>query len=181
MFALIFKNKVVDIANQTFPVIPTMEWIECNSSVKIGWLFVDEIFKESNLSDFEILKNAKNQKIAQLKANRISEMEVETPKPSSSEVYQIDGVARIFKLKISDIAILNSRIIRLQNAIAGTTAQWTDIDNNRLDLTLEQFRTLANHLDVRDQNLFTLYTEKLAEINACTTLEELKAININFE
>jgi hypothetical protein len=127
------------------------------------------------------LAEAKAIKITQLKANRISEMEVETPKPSSLEVYEIDGVSRTFKIKISDIAILNSRIIRLQNAIAGTTAQWTDIDNNRLDLTLDQFRTLANHLDVRDQNLFTLYTEKLVEINACTTLEELNSININFE
>jgi hypothetical protein len=126
------------------------------------------------------LAEAKTTKIAQLKANRISEMEVETPKPSSLQAYQIDGVSRTFKLKISDIAILNSRIIRLQNAIASTTAQWTDIDNNRLDLTLDQFRTLANHLDVRDQNLFTLYTEKLAEINACTTLEELNLINIEF-
>ena len=126
------------------------------------------------------LKSQQNQKIAQLKANRINEMEVETPKPSSLQIYEIDGVARTFKLKISDIAILNSRIIRLQNAVAGTTAQWTDIDNNRLDLTLDQFKTLANHLDVRDQNLFSIYTDKLTEINACTTLEELNAININF-
>lgn len=115
------------------------------------------------------LAEAKAIKITQLKANRISEMEVETPKPSSLEVHQIDGVSRTFKIKISDIAILNSRIIRLQNAIAGTTAQWTDIDNNRLDLTLDQFKSLANHLDVRDQNLFTLYTEKLGEINSIST------------
>ena len=126
------------------------------------------------------LNSQKQAKIAQLKANRISEMEVKTPKPSSLQIYKIDGVFRTFKIKISDIAILNSRIIRLQNAIAGTTAQWTDIDNNRLDLTLDQFKTLANHLDVRDQDLFSIYTDKLAEINACTTLEELNNINIDF-
>lgn len=126
------------------------------------------------------LNSQKQAKIAQLKANRISEMEVKTPKPSSLQIYKIDGVFRTFKIKISDIAILNSRIIRLQNAIAGTTAQWTDIENNRLDLTLDEFKTLANHLDVRDQNLFSIYTDKLAEINACTTLEELNNININF-
>jgi len=141
---------------------------------------INEVYQEYVTPDSVLLEQAKTIKIAQLKANRISEMEVKTPKPSSLQVYEIDGVARTFKLKISDIAILNSRIIRLQNAIAGTTAQWTDIDNNRLDLTLEQFKTLANHLDVRDQNLFTLYTEKLAEINACTTLEELNNINIDF-
>ena len=173
MFALIFENRVVDIANQDFPVISTMQWVECDISVKIGWLFVDGIFKESNLSDPEILENAKNQKIAQLKANRINEMESKTPKQDSLQVYEIDGVARTFKIKISDIAVLNSRIIRLQNAVAGTTAQWTDIDGNRLDLTLDQFKSLASHLDVRDQILFGIYTEKLAEINACTTLEQL--------
>ncbi|MEI7578605.1 MAG: hypothetical protein WCJ58_01040 [bacterium] len=151
----------------------------------IAILLIESEIAEFNqpLSEEELLNQLNLQKqikINQLKANRTSEMEVETPKPSSLQVYEIDGVARTFKLKIPDIAILNSRIIRLQNAIAGTTAQWTDIDNNRLDLNLDQFKTLANHLDVRDQNLFTLYTDKLAEINACTTLEELNAININF-
>jgi uncharacterized protein YjcR len=135
---------------------------------------------QSEIDVYE-LEQAKLTKIAQLKANRISEMEIETPKLNSLQVYIIDGIARTFKIKISDIAILNSRIIRLQNTVAGTTAQWTDIDNNRLNLTLEQFKTLANHLDVRDQNLFTLYTEKLSEINACTTIEELNLINIDFE
>jgi hypothetical protein len=141
----------------------------------------EQYTKDQIQNELQKLPNAKKDKITQLKANRISEMEIETPKPSSLQTYEIDGIARTFKIKISDIATLNSRIIRLQNAVAGTTAQWTDVENNRLDLTLDQFKTLANHLDVRDQNLFSIYTDKLAEINACTTLEELNAININFE
>lgn len=177
MFALIFENRVVDIANQDFPVISTMQWVECDISVKIGWLFVDGIFKESNLSDPEILENAKNQKIAQLKINRANEMELTTPKQGSLQVYEIDGVVRTFKIKISDIAVLNSRIIRLQNAITGTTAQWTDIDGNRLDLTLDQFRNLASHLDVRDQILFGIYTEKLAAINSISVDGEYFDVN----
>ena len=141
---------------------------------------VDGVYQEYVTPDSVLLEQGKQTKINQLKANRVAEMEVETPKPSSLQTYEIDGVFRTFKIKISDIAILNSRIIRLQNAVAGTTARWTDIDNNRLDLTLDQFKTLANHLDVRDQDLFSIYTDKLAEINACTTLEELDNININF-
>ena len=154
---------------------------------------VDEVYQEYVTPDSVLLEQGKQTKINQLKANRVAEMEVKTPKPSSLQIYKIDGVFRTFKIKISDIAILNSRIIRLQNAVAGTTAQWTDIDNNRLDLTLEQFKTLANHLDDRDQNLFTFYTEKLNEINAISidgeyfdenqepisALQALENININ--
>jgi len=174
-----FAN-IVDEQNKTIDGEPYIE-IEKNAQFSEKKMCViNGVYQEYVTPDSVLLEQAKTTKIAQLKANRISEMEVKTPKPSSLQVYEIDGVFRTFKLKISDIAILNSRIIRLQNAIAGTTAQWTDIDNNRLDLNLDQFKTLANHLDVRDQNLFTLYIEKLAEINACTTLEELNNINIDF-
>jgi hypothetical protein len=181
MFALIQNTKVVQIENSIFPVAEDLIWVDCDSSITTDYFYINGEFKITDKSDEEFLLEKKNEKIAQLKTNRTSEMEIETPKPSSLQTYKIDGVARTFKIKISDIAILNSRIIRLQNAVAGTTAQWTDVDNNRLDLTLDQFKTLANHLDVRDQNLFSIYTDKLAEINACTTLEELDAININFE
>lgn len=129
---------------------------------------------------FDYLAEAKLAKIAQLKTNLISAKELETPRKGSLESYEIDGVFRTFKVKLSDLATIVARVSRLEKAAVGTTAQWTDIDDNRLDLNLEQFQCLRNHLDVRDQNLHTLYEAIKSEIKACTTLEELEAIEITF-
>ena len=125
-------------------------------------------------------EQAKLEKIAQLKGNLNSEMELASPRKGSFDSYIINGVFRTFKVKISDLPTLTSRIDRLRKAIVGTTAQWTDVEGNRLDLNLEQFECLRNHLDVRDQALHTIYQEIKIEIKACKTLEELEAIDINF-
>lgn len=137
----------------------------------------EQIQQELNIIELE---EAKTSKITQLKTNRNLAMEVEIPKTGSTHSYEIDGVLRTFKLKIADLAILNGRINRLKDLPSSTTAQWTDIDGNRLNLTLVQFQSLASHLDVRDQDLYTFYLQTKEEINACTTLEELNAINIDF-
>ena len=125
-------------------------------------------------------EQAKLEKLLQLKVNLNSEMELVSPRKDSFDSYIINGVFRSFKVKISDLPTLTSRIDRLRKAIVGTTAQWTDVEGNRLDLNLEQFECLRNHLDVRDQALHTIYQEIKSEIKACKTLEELKAIDINF-
>jgi hypothetical protein len=125
-------------------------------------------------------KEAQLKKLAELKTNLINAKEGETPKKGSLESYQIDGVFRTFKVKISDLATIVARVSRLEKAAIGTTAQWTDVDGNRLDLNLQQFESLRNHLDVRDQTLHMLYEQTKSEIKACTTLEELEAIDINF-
>jgi hypothetical protein len=131
-------------------------------------------------NELQKLPNAKISKLAQLKANLISAKEGETPKEGSLESYQIDGVFRTFKVKISDLATIVARVSRLEKAAIGTTAQWTDVDGNRLDLNLQQFESLRNHLDVRDQTLHMLYEQIKSEIKACTTLEEVEQIDINF-
>ena len=126
------------------------------------------------------LAQAKTLKIAELKNNLINAKEGKTPKEGSLESYQVDGVFRTFKVKLSDLATIGARVSRLEKAAVGTTAQWTDIDGNRLDLNLQQFESLRNHLDVRDQTLHMLYEEIKSEIKACTTLEQLEQIDINF-
>lgn len=176
-----YFGNVIDEVTKTIDGHPYIEIDESAQVLDKEMCVMDGVYQEHVTPDDVLLVQSKQAKKAQLKANRTREMEIETPKSSSLQVYEINGIARTFKIKISDIAILNSRIIRLQNAVAGTTAQWTDADGNRLDLTLEQFKSLSNHLDVRDQTLYTLYVEKLAEINACTTSKELEAINIDFD
>ena len=170
---------------------------ETNQIVKsenFGLFFDDwEELTETEIDAYK-LQEAKALKLAQLKKNRDDAISSSTPKPGSTQVYEINGVNRTFQLRVSDIATVSSRIIRLQNAPQGTTAQWTDIEGERLNLTLEQFKSLANHLDVRDQAIYELYNEKKIEINSIsvdeeyfdenqepiTALEALENININF-
>jgi len=37
MKALIFENKVVDIQTTEFEVAPTMTWVDCDDTIKIGF------------------------------------------------------------------------------------------------------------------------------------------------
>ena len=39
--ALIFKNKIIQIVDQVFPVVKSMEWIECPDECKLWWRVVD--------------------------------------------------------------------------------------------------------------------------------------------
>jgi hypothetical protein len=46
MKALIFNNMVVDVAEQEFPVAPSLTWIDCPSDVKIGFSFDGSTFTD---------------------------------------------------------------------------------------------------------------------------------------
>jgi len=39
MKALIFENKVVDVQATEFEVAPTMSWVDCDDTVKIGFSY----------------------------------------------------------------------------------------------------------------------------------------------
>ena len=65
MKALIFENKVVDVQETEFEVAPTMTWVDCDNTVKIGFNY-DGTNLTSNLpTDEEIaevqLKNETKQ------------------------------------------------------------------------------------------------------------------------
>lgn len=70
MFALIFENKVVEIYDDKFPVAKSLKWIACNASVKVGWFYINEEFRQSLGSDLDILEEAKSKKISQIKSVR---------------------------------------------------------------------------------------------------------------
>ena len=77
MKALILENKVVDIAEKEFPVAPAMSWVDCDDTVKVGWFYINEELKESDLSDEELLSLTKESKITQMKLNR--DLSLESP------------------------------------------------------------------------------------------------------
>ena len=44
MFALILKNRVVDIVNTTFPVHNSMVWVDVPPGVEVGYEYVNNTF-----------------------------------------------------------------------------------------------------------------------------------------
>lgn len=70
MKALIFENKVVDVQATEFEVAPTMSWVDCDDTVKIGFSYDGSTFT-SNLSTAEEIAEAQAQQQAKadLKAN----------------------------------------------------------------------------------------------------------------
>jgi len=56
MFALVFKNKVVEIAEEKFLVASGLQWIECDDYVKVGWLYLDGKFEELKQSEAEEIR-----------------------------------------------------------------------------------------------------------------------------
>lgn len=120
------------------------------------------------------LEEAKNYKLSKLKANKEASL-------NSFVLISINGIN--FNVYKSQLEVLAARIYYLEtnNFIS---SNWTDNDNFRRELTLDQFRDLysraRNHYTVLDDNTYTLYTDLRNEIKACESVEELNNININF-
>ena len=69
MKALILNNKVVDVQSTEFEVAPTMSWVNCDDTVKIGYNYDGTNFTPK-VSDEEIATHqAEQQAKADLKAS----------------------------------------------------------------------------------------------------------------
>jgi len=70
MKALIFENKVVDVQATEFEVAPTMSWVDCDDTVKIGFSYDGSTFTSNEPTAEEIAtKQAEQQAKADLKAS----------------------------------------------------------------------------------------------------------------
>ena len=54
MKALIFENKVVDVQATEFEVAPTMSWVDCDDTVKIGFSYDGSTFTSNEPTAEEI-------------------------------------------------------------------------------------------------------------------------------
>jgi hypothetical protein len=130
---------------------------------------VDGIYQEYVMPDNVLLAQARKTKIAQLKLERNRLL-------LGAQTYTatVSDVSCEFALSNADLPNLIARQSSL--ASASDTAEWNDVNNNRIELNKTAFSSLIRHINANDIDVWTLYTAKLAEIQACTTLEELNAI-----
>jgi hypothetical protein len=80
MRALIFENKVVDVQATDFDVAPTMSWVNCDDTVKIGFSYDGNTFT-SNLPTAEEIATweAEQQAKTDLKASAKAKLVAGTP------------------------------------------------------------------------------------------------------
>ena len=51
MKALIFEKKVVDVQSSPFEVAPTMTWVDCDNTVKVGFAYDDGKFISDEITE----------------------------------------------------------------------------------------------------------------------------------
>jgi hypothetical protein len=191
MFALIQNTKVVQIENSIFPVSKDLIWVACDSSITTDYFYINGKFKITDKSDEDFLAKKKNEKIAQLKANRNAALE----KPySACKAYEWgepeieeNKVYFEFSVEATGIQLTEPNTI-IFGASLGSIIKYSctiiEGEDRRegyiiLDQTVAQ--NISSHLADHGTQYVAYANEKEVEINACTTLEELNAININFE
>ena len=70
MKALILNNKVVDVQETEFEVAPTMSWVDCDDTVKIGFSYDGNTFTSNEPTAEQIATwEAEQQAKADLKAS----------------------------------------------------------------------------------------------------------------
>ena len=191
MFALMQNTKVVQIENSIFPVSEEMIQVACDSSITTDYFYINGEFKITDKSDEDFLAEKKNEKIAKLKANRnvalgkpydaCKAYEWDKPEIEENEVYFE------FSVEATGIQLTEPNTI-IFGASLGSIIKYSCIiieGENRRDgyVILDQAvaQNISSHLADRSTNYVSYANEKEAEINACTTLEELNNINIDFE
>ena len=68
MKALILDNQVVDVQDNTFPVHPSLVWIDCDDSIKIGDTYKDGKFSRVELNirpPIDTLRKQRNRLLAE--------------------------------------------------------------------------------------------------------------------
>jgi hypothetical protein len=191
MFALIQNTKVVQIEKSKFPVAEDLIWVACDSSITTDYFYINGEFKITDKSDEDFLAEKKNEKIAQLKVNR----NVVLGKPySACKAYEWDKpeieenkVYFEFSVKSTGVQLTEPSTIIFSASLGGIVKYSCTIiegENKRkgyviLDQAVSQ--NVSTYLEDRGTTYISYANEKEVEINACTTLEELNAININFE
>jgi hypothetical protein len=61
MKALIFENKVVDVQATEFEVAPTMSWVDCDDTVKVGFSYDGSTFTSNKPTAEEIAEKQAEQ------------------------------------------------------------------------------------------------------------------------
>lgn len=177
MFALVYDKKVVQIEEFKFEIAGDLKWIECDSSVKVGYFYLNNTFKDSDLTEAEKVIKLRDEKKTALKKLREENTAKPTPKDSSYSI-SVGGINATFVLKSGELSMLNSIVSYLTRNFK-QTRPWTDVTGTRRNLSLANFQSLHDHLLVRDEIEYSLYAKRLAKLETLTNSSAIESFDIN--
>lgn len=123
-----------------------------------------------------LLQKTKTKKISQVKALRNSNLLRPTP---HTVTYGGNIANKTFNVGANDLAMFNIIIDDLRDKSEGSTRGWTDANGDRLELTINDFKSLRSHLVLRDNLEYNQAQLKITAINNLSTIEEVEAFDIN--
>ena len=172
MKALIFENKVVDIVESEFPVASNMQWQDCDDSVKIGYFYINNQFKETDLSDEDFLKQKISFKLKELDIYHFNSSEIREMKINDYFILSLSGDGRA--LIAEQIQSLDQQI--KLNVITEESATFEYFYNGgSIEITLVQLRQLYIFmLNVANTN-YGVYKAHIHAIKNLSTIEEVEA------
>lgn len=136
----------------------------------------EEINNLGQLSSDQYLESCKKEKCNQVKILRESNLLRPTP---HTITYGGNLINKTFNISSGDLAMFGTIIDGLKDLLEGATRGWTDATGERLELDIDDFKSLRNHLLFRDDQEHTQARRKIDAINALTTIEEVEAFDIN--
>jgi len=128
---------------------------------------------EPEFTDLELINNAKEKKRKEIKALRDKRLLDPTPRTLSN-----GGLNRQFNLKSGDLLMFNTIITVLSQA-QGSTRSWEAADGIRYELDINDYKSLVNHLILRDEQEYSQARLKIDVLNSLNTLQEVEAFDIN--
>lgn len=163
----IFPNREVDIG-QLYVAIEKYGWNDYSVVYKDGKeLYVtDSIAKTEENADLQTMIGLKMVKLA----NRFDTIKVRPRVPVLGGAYYLDGS----KDDLSNFEIYKD-LLEMNNETDGVIK---DADGYMRPVTVEELATCINEIKAFGLNLYQLKWSKEAEIMQCTTIEEVKAIDI---
>jgi hypothetical protein len=106
----------------------------------------------------------------------------------SFKLTQITSARNIFmyaNIEYKNLIFVNNQISgnNLTSEIATETLfiEWLDLDGKQVNLTLKEAKELLELIKFKRRSGYFQEADLIKKINACTTLEEIESININFE
>ena len=155
-YAIIIDNKITNVAVADSPL--SSNWIKLKDGFSIGDDYINGVFSKPI------------KKIAELKKEKISNITIKPTEPVTIGTVTYNGG--------NSSASAISGAMTLAQALGETDVKLWDIDNNIATYSFDEAQNIAAQIAkvYRDKQLAKY--EKIAQIKACTTQEELDAIEV---
>jgi hypothetical protein len=147
-------------------------WILLNPE-KAYYNLTNSTAATESVAGIAILPKAKDKKKAEIKALRDNNLLLPTPL-----TIELSGLNKQFNIKSVDLLMFGT-IIAVLSQSEGSTRSWQAGDGVRYELTVNDYRSLVNHLISRDELEFFQAKLKIAALSLLNTVEEIEAFDIN--